>query len=167
MKTLLLTLITTIGLSAAPVTFTTYGSIHEIAGGYQLDLRETIYGPDRTATLVSDVPLSSFTAYFDNLPNHVGSGIVAFVNGQQVINTAPGALVQDYLFIASQTPFSAITFRTNFVWGWQEIFNITNIHAVEYVFDPTCPPGSAVPEPGTFGLMGAALVGIGWWKRRG
>jgi hypothetical protein len=153
MKTLLL-LILSAALQAAPI-FTCSGACSPIENGWFVNLQNyAAYEPlaDRVAVFTSNVPLASVSLYVDNLPFAVGSGFVVKLDGQQVLNTGVGVLVQQSLFLTIAQAFTEIRFETNQMVGWLERGNVLRLTGVEVV-----PP---VPEPSALLLAAAGLVGV-------
>ena len=151
-------LLVAVAIHAAPI-FTCTGACTPIASGFALDLLNLPgTAHDQTATLLSSEPLQSVTFFADNYPNAVGSGFVVKLDGQLALNTGIGVPVQQVITLSSQSLFQRIEFSTNEMLGWREHGLVLRISGDA--------PGSSVPEPGGWALMGLGLASIVGWRRK-
>jgi len=112
-----------------------------IAGADTTNPLDTLYSTESTTT----VPLSgSATGFLD-----ITGGTDAYEFGRDGYNTATGGLADLTLLDNFCTNAAGCSGATNPIGNWNELSN-----------DPI--GATAVPEPSTFGLLGAALVMIGW-----
>lgn len=66
----------------------------------------------------------------------------------------------------SDTAFTSVTLLSAGASGLQnETFNLDNMLVEQSGDAPEPPPSGGVPEPSTFGLMGAAMVGLGLFRK--
>jgi len=141
-------------------------------------IRQTqVAGSTETETyqLKSGNLLTAFGADFDLSPFGAGQGVLLTItftdNSTQQLALALGSLTgtnfTDPFFFGftSTTSFSSVTLSGGSVTPGQgsETFNVDNLR-LEQAGTNTAPP-SGVPEPSTFGLLGAAMVGLGFVRR--
>ncbi len=184
MKTLLLSFFVACSIHAAPITYSYEGAYAPIANGIYVNLQDHYYNSDedRIVTITASEPLSNFSAFFDNLPNSVGSGFIVYLDDVLVMNTGLGQLVTATLSFSSLDPFTRIRIETNSAPYWIERGTITNfvgtaadpgdppiITTFGDISDPEPPPTPPAvhnPEPATLWLAGPSLLLCYWVARK-
>ncbi len=170
MKTLFLFLVLISSIHAAPITFSYEGSYSPIANGIFVNLQDHPYNSaeDRTVTIIASAPIVEFNAYFDNLPNSVGSGFVLYLDDVLVLNTGLGNMVCTTLSLTSGSPFTHIRVETNSALYWMERGTITHLNGI--IADDPLPPSTITaihnPEPSTLLLMIPAVLLCVWKAKR-
>jgi len=133
-----------------------------IPDGYALDLLNLSgHANDRTVTLTFLSPVLAFGATLNNAPAGIGSGTQYWIDGVKVAEFGVGVLIQGFAGIVSDVSFSSLKIKTN-----QAFSGFIREHVDMTGLIGSTPPDGTVPEPGTFGLLGAAMVGLAWWKGR-
>lgn len=142
-------------------TFSAFGAVTAAPGGFLLSLNNPTGPANDTAIFVSGSPLTSFGAYWDNLPSGVGTGVRVFADNVFVGQFGVGVLQQGFWGFTSTETFSSIKMETN---------NPFSGFLQEHVLALQLEGGSAdsvkTPEPGTLGLLSLGLIGVGLYRRR-
>ena len=151
------------------------GATHSVSGGVWNDVVSSTSSPAQTTTisLTNGNSMLGVIGLWDLSPGQNGSNIQITINfvggGSQTLtqilggttgfasgNANTGNATSQFTFgFTSSQAFSSFTLSGAIPVG-QEAFNLDGLQAVS----PT-----AVPEPGTFGLVGLAMVGLGLLRR--
>jgi hypothetical protein len=120
--------------------------------------------------------MTAFGGTWNLGPGGIGSGIkitISLVGGgtqvlTPILGYAAGTTGNNPFFFGftSDVAFTAVTLSIGGQAGsLSEVFTLDNLLVEQDGAAPPPPPPSGVPEPSTFGLMGAAMVGLGLLRR--
>jgi len=110
-----------------------------------------------TITLPYAGPIA-FGGTFDTTPGGAGTGIDVygdFGSGWEFALTVPNNAASAFYGFIADMPYTQVQFRAGSAGGTQETYNLDDLSYA-----------NAVPEPATFVLIGAGLLGLGILGRR-
>jgi hypothetical protein len=158
--------------------FTTF-SVAPSPYGFSGDLRNTrITNTYSEVVTLNAGNMTAFGGNWDLSPGGIGSGVkitISLVGGgtqvlTPILGYATGTTGTNPFFFGftSDVAFTAVTLSIGGQNGsFSEVFTLDNLLVEQDggAPPPPPPPPSGVPEPSTFGLMGAAMVGLGLLRR--